>query len=140
MKVADVMTRDPQVVSPEASIRQALKLMREGGFRRVPVVREGVLVGILSERDLRQAMNTPVLVHEKKLDDYVLDQVKVGMCMSTQVYTLNPEDPLDKAARIMKEKKVGGCPVTEGGELVGIITESDLLDYLIRSIQEGRLL
>lgn len=140
MKVADVMTRNPQMVSPEAPIRQALKLMKDGGFRRLPVVREGELVGIVSDRDLRQAMNTPVLLHERKHDDYVLNNVQVGMCMSSRLYTLGPEDSLEKAARLMKEKKIGGCPVTNRGELVGIITESDLLEYLVRSLEAGRLL
>lgn len=140
MKVADVMTRNPQVVSPEAPIRKALGLMKEGGFRRLPVVEGGKLVGILSDRDLRQAMNTPVLLHERKQDEYVLDHVKVGMCMSSGLHTLSPEDSLEKAARLMKEKKVGGCPVINRGELVGIITESDLLDYLVKSLEAGRLL
>ncbi|MEJ5377642.1 MAG: CBS domain-containing protein [bacterium] len=140
MKVADVMTRNPRVIDPEAPIRQALRLLREGGFRRLPVVQDKELVGIISERDLRQAMNTPVLLHERKQDDYILDNVKVGTCMSSQVYTLSPEDSLSKAAALMKEKKVGGCPVIHRGELVGIITESDLLDYLVRSIEAGRLL
>jgi len=140
MKVTDVMTKSPKVVNPEDPIRQALKLMKEGRFRRLPVVREGKLVGIISDRDLRQAMNTPVLVHERKQDDYVLDNVKVGMCMSSRLHTLSPEDSLEKAARVMKENKVGGCPVVDRGELVGIITESDLLEYLVRSMEAGRLL
>ncbi len=140
MKVADVMTRDPKVIGPEAPIRQALRLMKEGGFRRVPVVRNGELIGILSDRDLRQAMNAPVLLHERKQDEYILDNVKVGMCMSTELYTLSPKDSLAKAALLMKEKKVGGCPVVDEGKLVGIITESDLLEYLVRSIEAGKLL
>lgn len=140
MKVADVMTKNPKVVTPDAPIREALRLMREGCFRRLPVVEGGKLVGILSDRDLRQAMNTPVILHEREQDDYILDHVRVGMCMSSEVHTLEPGDSLERAASIMKEKKVGGCPVVQEGGLVGILTESDLLEYLVRSIKAGRLL
>lgn len=138
--VADVMTRNPRMVDPEAPLREALRIMREGGFRRLPVVDRGVLRGMLSDRDLRQAMNTPVILHEREQDDYVLDHVKVGNCMTTEVFSLAPHDSLEKAASLMKEKKVGGCPVLDGGTLVGIITESDLLEYLVKCLRAGRLL
>lgn len=140
LKVRDVMTGNPICVSPEAPLREALNLMKKGRFRRLPVVEGGRILGIISDRDLRLAMNTPVLVHEKDHDEFVLDTVKVGTCMTTEVYTLEPEDSLEKAACLMRDKKVGGCPVLEGDRLVGILTESDLLEYLIRSLREGRLL
>lgn len=140
MNVEDVMTRDPKVVDPETPIREALRLMREGRFRRLPVLEQGQLVGILSDRDLRQAMNTPFILHDREQDDYILDHLKVGMCMSTEVHTLEPGDSLERAASLMKQHKVGGCPVLEEGRLVGIVTESDLLDYLVRCLQAGELL
>lgn len=139
-RVRDVMTENPVCVSPDAPLREALDLMKRGKFRRLPVVEQGRMVGIISDRDLRLAMNTPVLVHEKEQDEFVLDSVKVGSCMTTEVHTLEPEDSLEKAACLMRDKKVGGCPVLAGERLVGILTESDLLEYLIRSLREGRLL
>lgn len=138
--VADVMTCDPKVIGPDRPIREALRLMQEGGFRRLPVVEGGRLVGILSDRDLRQAMNIPMILREKHYDQYVLEHVQVGTCMTTDVLVLSPQDPLEKAAKLMRDKKVGGCPVLEDGRLVGMITESDLLGYLIRCLERGTLL
>jgi len=139
-RVADVMTPNPKTIQPDAPIRRALEMMRQGGFRRLPVVEEGHLVGILSDRDLRMAMDTPMIVHEKEHDVYILDHVQVGMCMTGEVVTLSPRDTLAQAAKVMKDLKVGGCPVVEDGRLVGILTESDLLDYLLRSMEAGSLL
>jgi len=114
--------------------------MRDGGFRRIPVLDEGSLVGILSERDLRMAMNSPVVVHERTQDDFLLDSVRVGSCMTTEVITVTPEDTLLHAARLLKHYKIGGLPVLDQGNLVGILTESDLLAYLVECLETGALL
>lgn len=139
-RVADVMTPDPKVIGPERPIREAVRLMQEGGFRRLPVVEAGRLVGILSDRDLRQAMNIPMILREKHYDEYVLDHVQVGTCMTTDVLVLCPQDSLEKAAKLMRDRKVGGCPVLEDDRIVGMITESDLLGYLIGCLEKGVLL
>jgi acetoin utilization protein AcuB len=138
--VADVMTPNPETIAPDASIRQALAFMRESGFRRLPVVESGRLVGIISERDLRRAMSAPMVVHERGQDDYILDHVQVGTCMTSEVVTLSPQDSLARAAKTLRDRKVGACPVLEQGRLVGILTESDLLEYLARSLETGSLL
>jgi len=138
--VADVMTCGPRVIGPDRPIREALRLMQEGGFRRLPVVEAGRLVGILSDRDLRQAMNIPMILRERHYDEYILDHVQVGTCMTTDVLVLSPQDSLEKAAKLMRDRKVGGCPVLEDGRLVGMITESDLLGYLIGCLESGMLL
>ncbi len=139
-RVEEVMTCDPMHISPDVPIRRALELMRQGGFRRLPVVEGGKVVGILSDRDLRRAMNTPMVVHEKGRDDYIMDHVPVGACMTAEVATLSPGDSLEAAAKRLRALKVGGCPVVdEAGRLVGILTESDLLDYLIRCLEAGAI-
>lgn len=138
--VAEVMTPNPISIAPEAPIRKALELMRQGAFRRLPVVEDGQLVGIFCDRDLRQAMSTPVVVHEKHYDDYILDHVQIGNAMTTEVLTITPQDSLAKAAKLMHDRKVGGLPVIENGSLVGILTESDLLDYLTECLEAGTLL
>jgi acetoin utilization protein AcuB len=97
-------------------------------------------VGIFCDRDLRQAKNTPVVVHEKDYDDYILDHVQIGNAMTTEILTIALDDSLEKAARLMNERKIGGLPVIQGGKLVGILTESDLLSYLIQCLQADRLL
>ncbi len=139
-RVADVMTRDPITIGPDEPIRTALGLMQQGGFRRLPVMESGRLVGIFSDRDLRKCMNIPMVVHEKEYDDYVLDHIQVGSCMSVNPFTLSPDDFLEMAAKLMRDWKVGGCPVMAGDEIVGILTESDLLTYLVDSLEAGTLL
>jgi acetoin utilization protein AcuB len=134
------MTRNPESIPPDAPIRRALEMMRRGGFRRLPVLDGDRLIGILSDRDLRQAMLTPMIVHEKGRDDYILDHVQVGTCMTAEVATLSPADSLEKAAKLMRRLKVGGCPVLEGDRLVGLITESDLLGYLVECLEKGALI
>ena len=138
-RVADVMARDVVCIGPDEPVRKALELLGRGAFRRLPVVESGRLVGILCDRDLRQAMNSPVLVHERGQDDYLLDHVQVGNCMTTDVLTISPEDALETAAKQMRARKIGGLPVLQEDKLVGIITESDLLGYLIRCLEAGKL-
>jgi len=139
-RVADVMTPNPIAIGPDEPIRKALESMQNGGFRRLPVMESGRLVGIFSDRDLRQCMNISMVVHEKSYDDYVLDHLQVGNCMTANPFTLSPDDPLRTAAKLMRDWKVGGCPVMAGDEIVGIVTESDLLTYLVDSLEAGTLL
>jgi acetoin utilization protein AcuB len=128
--------------------------MAEGGFRRLPVVQSGRLVGIVTERDLRRATNSPFVLRERWYDDLILDQVKVWGAMTANPVTVEANAPLVAAAQLMRYHKIGGLPVVEATEysagdpraisvqdmpgedrLVGIITEMDLLDYLIRLLE-----
>jgi acetoin utilization protein AcuB len=141
--IADVMTPDPVSVAPEDSLRLARDRMAEGNFRRLPVVQCGRLVGIVTSRDLRRVTNSPFVLHERWYDDLILDQVKVWGAMTANPVTVEAGAPLAAAAQLMLDHKIGGLPVvvTEcppGGRgdqvqvrLVGIITETDLLEYLI---------
>jgi len=138
MKVRDVMTPSPISIEPEHSIGTALARMRRGGFRRLPVVRDGKLVGIVTDRDLRLAMNSPFVLREGWYDSYLMEHIEVRSCMTEKPITISPDADLVEAVRLLKEKKIGGVPVVENGELVGIITETDLLDYLLQLLEEHR--
>jgi acetoin utilization protein AcuB len=92
--------------------------MRRGRFRHLPVVRDGVLAGVVSERDLR--------LQEVGLPDDVIRARPVRSVMSADVIAIGPADPVEEAARLMLENKVGCLPVVEGSALVGIVTESDI--------------
>jgi acetoin utilization protein AcuB len=133
--VADIMTPNPVTVTPRDAIRTAVNLMREGGFRRLPVVERGRLVGIITDRDLRRAVNSPFVVREKWYDNFILDHIEVGSCMTPDPLTIEPDAPITEAARLMRDHKIGGLPVLADGRLVGIITETDLLDALIRLLE-----
>ena len=129
--VADIMTRNPVTVTPRNAIRTAINLMREGGYRRLPVVDRGRLVGIITDRDLRRAANSPFVVREQWYDNFILDHIEVGSCMTPNPLTVEPSTPIAEATRVMRNHKIGGLPVVADGELVGIVTETDLLDFLI---------
>lgn len=137
--VADVMTRDPVTVAPDDSLRLARDRMAERNFRRLPVMQAGRLVGILTDRDLRRATNSPFVLRERWYDDLILDQVKVWGAMTANPITVEASAPLVVAAQLMRDHKIGGLAVVETSEsfpdesqLVGIITETDLLAYLIQ--------
>jgi acetoin utilization protein AcuB len=145
--VIDVMTPDPVTVVPEDSLRLARDRMAEGNFRRLPVVQSGRLVGIVTDRDLRRATNSPFVLRERWYDDLILDQVKVWGAMTANPVTVEANAPLVVAAQLMRDHKIGGLPVVAGehlrsvqqvqgaDRLVGIITETDLLDYLIKLLK-----
>ncbi|MGQ9490456.1 MAG: CBS domain-containing protein [Anaerolineae bacterium] len=129
--VADIMTPNPVTVTPRNAIRTAINLMREGGYRRMPVVDRGRLVGIITDRDLRRAANSPFVVREQWYDNFILDHIEVGSCMTPNPLTIEPSAPIVEAAQLMRNHKIGGLPVVADGHLVGIITETDLLNFLI---------
>ncbi len=133
--VEDIMTPNPLTVTPRNAIRSAVNLMREGGFRRLPVIDRGRLVGIITDRDLRRAANSPVVVREQWYDNFILDHIEVGSCMTPNPLTIEPDAPIAEAARIMRNHKIGGLPVVANEQLVGIITETDLLDFLIELLE-----
>lgn len=136
MRVADIMTPNPVTITQRNAIRTAINLMREGGYRRLPVVDRGRLVGIITDRDLRRAANSPYVVREKWYDNFVLDHIEVGACMTPDPLTIEPDDSIAMAARLMRDHKIGGLPVVHEGQLVGIITETDLMNYLIQLLEK----
>jgi acetoin utilization protein AcuB len=137
--IADIMTPNPVTVTPRNAIRTAVNLMREGGFRRLPVVDRGRLVGIITDRDLRRAANSPFVVREQWYDNFILDHIEVGSCMTPNPLTTGPGVSIVEAARIMRNHKIGGLPVIADGQLVGIVTDTDLLDFLIELLESGTL-
>ncbi len=127
--VREIMTADPQTVRMGDSLRMALDRCQAGGFRRLPVLDEaGRLAGIVTDRDLRLAVNSPLVLHERWQDQMLLDKVAVEVCMTPDPITTTPETPVWEVAHLLREKKIGGLPVLDGqGRLVGIVTETDLL-------------
>ena len=126
--VADVMTPDPMVVEPEVTVEGAYGTMKSLGFRHLPVVRAGKLVGIISTNDIGRlgAMVPEILARE------------VGTVMTPNPFTIQPEEPIEKAAATMALRKVSCLPVMSGGALVGIVTTYDLLDALARRLKTGK--
>ena len=128
--VRDSMVREVITVSPQTTAAEALRLCREKGIRHLPVIEEGRMVGLISDRDLRLA--TPSLGDPNRAA--ALEKILVGDEMSREITTADPEDPIEQAAMAMHERKIGCLPVVEGDELVGILTASDVMAALVRLV------
>jgi acetoin utilization protein AcuB len=137
MLVADVMNEKLTTVTPQTTLPEAMRLMTERGIRHLPVVDSGVLTGIVSDRDLKRAMASPATSLSAQELTYLLDKLRIGEIMTRAVITIAPGFPVEEAARIMIEEKISALPVTEAGLLVGIITETDVLDLFVRAMGAG---
>lgn len=126
--VKDSMTREVVTVKPETTAAEALGLCEERRIRHLPVLEEGRLVGLISDRDLRTA--APALSDPNRAA--ALERIRVGDEMNREVMTAYPEDPIEHVAMTMYEKKIGCLPVVEGEDLVGIVTSSDVMGALVQ--------
>lgn len=131
MLVKDWMTTDPITVNPDTSVMKASQIMKENNVRRLPVINDkGQVVGIVTDRDLKEASPskaTTLDVHELY---YLLSELKVKDIMSRKVITITAEETVEKAAVIMLEHKVTGLPVVENGRLIGILSQGDVFRVL----------
>lgn len=131
MYVRDHMSPDPIVVAPGDTLRKARQLIKDHGLRRFPVIEDGRLVGMVTDRDVRQADISSAVVQERRYVDYILDRIQVGGIMTSNPITVAPGTSIREAADLILENKIGGLPVVHDGRLVGIITETDLIKALI---------
>jgi len=135
MIVAKRMMRNPVFVDENDSMKKAMDLLKDREIRHLPVLKDGEkLVGIVTERDIKQASPSPATALEIREIYYLLDKVKVKQIMTRRPYTISPTAPIEEAALIMREKRIGCLPVVEEGRLVGILTETDILDAFIESM------
>ena len=131
MFVGERMSRPVISVSPDAPIHEVLAMFRKEHIRRAPVMKTGKLVGIVSERDLLNASPSSATTLSVWELNYLISKVTVKDVMSRKVITVDQDTPIEEAARIMADKKIGGLPVTSGGKIVGMITETDLFKVLL---------
>jgi acetoin utilization protein AcuB len=131
MLVGERMTRNPITVGPDTPVNEALNLIRREKVRRLPVLRNGKLVGIVSEKDLLYASPSPATSLSVWEIHYLLSKITVENVMRRQVLTVSEDECLENAARIMADNKVGSLPVMRGDLLVGIITETDLFKVFV---------
>lgn len=148
MRVEDVMTREPYTIDPEAPLGTAIDVMRMKEIRHLPVVDEsGELMGIITDRDLRQAVFAPAIAEHLSLRaqrrlrgiGQALEDLRVKDAMTWVVVTTHPQATVSHAALLMFERRVGCLPVIDQGKLLGILTERDLLKALIREYPETRV-
>jgi len=141
MLVEEIMKREVITISRHETVHEALGKTKEYRIRHLPVVDEqGRLVGIVSDRDLRD-VSPSTLLQPGDID--ILKATKVEEIMKYPVLTAHPLDGVDEAARIMYEYRIGCLPVVKGDKLVGIITETDLLRVLVEwvgTLEPGTML
>jgi acetoin utilization protein AcuB len=131
VKVRDRMTSEVITVAIDEPIRRVWDLAMEKRLRSFPVMDGERLVGIITDRDLRNATASSIVMTEKKYHDFLLDTVKVDTIMTVNPRTISPESDIKEAGRVILEMQVGGLPVLEGDVLAGIITETDLIKTLL---------
>ena len=131
MYVKYSMTKDPYTMSPDGTIAEALEIMRSNNVRRVPVLKGGKLVGIITERKLLEVSPSPATSLSVFEINYLLSKTKIGDIMTKKVITVTLVTLMREAAVLMRDNDIGALPVLENDVLVGIITETDIFDSFL---------
>jgi len=131
MLIGERMSHPVITIPPDMPIMNALSLLRRERIRRTPVVKAGALVGIVSDHDLLNASPSQATSLSIWEMNYLLTKITVSDVMAKDVITVDINTPIEEAARIMADNKIGGLPVTREGKLVGIITETDIFKLFL---------
>lgn len=132
MLVKDFMQKDVIVVSSHDSIYDALKIFKDKNIRRMPVIDNGSLVGIVTRKALREASPskaTTLSVHEL---NYLLSKMTIADVMKKNLITISPETPIEEAGLRMHKNQIGGLPVVENGKMVGFISSNDMFSAIVK--------
>ncbi len=130
MLVREWMTKDPITLGPQTSLFRAWKLMKDRRIRHLPVMEDGRLVGIVTDRDLRLVLPSPATALEAHELNYLLDKLTVSEAMTKDVVTTTPSASIADATRALLRNRIGALPVLAGPILVGILTRADALEAL----------
>jgi CBS domain-containing membrane protein len=128
--VREIMMGSPVTMKPEDTLDLANDVISLGRIRHIPVVEDGRLVGLLSERDLMGAAATTIFGLKQRSKSALLKSVLVKDVMKKRVVTVKPDTSIKETARLMKKKKIGCVPVVNEGNLVGLVTTTDILRYV----------
>src|SRR5687768_17131327 len=129
--VRDCMTPDTITITPQTTRSEARQLMDKHYIRRLPVIKKGKLVGIVTRGDIREAQPSCVTGSSVSELKHLMDRLTAEEFMAYVPIAIAPDATVEEVARLMLRHKIGGLPVVENGELVGIITETDLCRLLI---------
>jgi acetoin utilization protein AcuB len=127
MRVRDMMTKDVITAPPDMPVVEARQIMVQKRIRHLLIADNGKLVGIITDRDIRLNLPSPATSLSVWEVNYLLARLTVGSVMSGGVISVGPERDVRDAARIMLDHKIGALPVVDGGDLIGILTETDIV-------------
>jgi acetoin utilization protein AcuB len=130
--VSDWMTEEVLAVETFDSIAVARQLIAKHRVNQLPVLDNDTLVGIVTDRDIRDAYPTSLMIHRAEEIDRFADKVTVEAVMTHDVFIVRPETPLMTAVGLLRRHRIGSLPVVKNKKLVGIITRSDILDFVLR--------
>ncbi|RMG74497.1 MAG: CBS domain-containing protein [Nitrospirae bacterium] len=131
MFVKDWMTKKVFTVSPDDSVSVAAKILREKSIKHLPVVKNGKIKGILSDRDIKEYIPSKATSLDVYELHYLLAKTKVKEIMKKKVVTTTPDTPIEEAALLMLEQNIGSLPVISNGEVVGIISDRDIFRVIV---------
>jgi acetoin utilization protein AcuB len=131
MLVSERMTRSVISFAPDLPIVEAMTIMKREHIRRAPVVKDGKMIGIVTETDLANAAPSAATSLSVWELNYLLSKVTIKEVMTKDIITIDEDTPIEEAARLMADNKIGGLPVCRDGEVVGIITETDLFKIFL---------
>jgi len=131
MFVGERMSRPVITVSPETPVHDALVMFKKEHIRRAPVIKDGKLLGIVTENNLINASTSPATTLSIWEMNYLISKVTVKQVMTKKVKCIDVDTPIEEAARIMTDFEIGGMPVTRDGKIVGMITETDLFKVFL---------
>ncbi len=131
MLVRKKMKKDLITITKDDRMTTAKKILREKNIRHLPVVDGKKLVGLVSNMDIRKAEASPATSLEIRELHYLLDKLTVGEIMTRNVITISPDISVEEATTLLHDNKIGCLPVVEDGNLVGILTENDVMEILI---------
>lgn len=134
MRVRDIMTENPITVEPDTPLRDAHRLMVQHKIRKLPVLKRGKLVGILTYDMILEASPSPATSLSMQELHYLLAEMQVKEIMAKDPVTLAPDTDFEKALVLGQDSRIRGFPVVEKGKLVGITTHGDILRLLTRAL------
>lgn len=138
IRVADWMSEGVLAVETFDSIAIARQLMAKHRINQLPVTDNDNLVGIVTDRDIRDAYPTSLMIHRTEAIDRFADTVTVEEVMTRDVFVVRPETPLTTAIGLLRRHRIGSLPVVKNRALVGIITRSDILDFVLNGSKQPR--
>lgn len=136
-RVSDWMTEEVLAVETFDSIAIARQLMAKHRVNQLPVLDNDHLVGLVTDRDIRDAYPTSLMINRTEEIDRFADRVTVEEVMTHDVFVVRPETPLLSAVGLLRRHRIGSLPVIKNKNLVGIITRSDILDFVLAGAKKG---